>query len=62
VDYSYSENDEFFYGKEPSIELALSVALTEYPDAGTIWIAEATTRTIGEYLAGDGRRGVRRRC
>lgn len=48
--YSYSENEEFFYGHCETVEAAISEALDNYPDAETIYVGEAKQRTIGEYF------------
>ena len=48
--YSYSDNEEFYYGSTDTMELAIAEALNNYPDAETIWIGEATTKTIGKYF------------
>lgn len=48
--YSYSDNEETFYGTADSRIAAISGALDDYPDAETIWIGEATAKTIGSYF------------
>lgn len=50
LEYSYSDNEEMFYGKAATRELAIAEALDNYPDAETIWIGEATKKTIGGYF------------
>lgn len=50
LQYSYSDNEETFYGTADSRIDAISGALDDYPDADTIWIGEAKKKTIGDYF------------
>jgi hypothetical protein len=47
---AYSDNDDFFSDYEPNIKDALQSALCDYPDAETVFIAEASKKTISHYL------------
>ena len=48
--YSYSDDQELFHGQEDTLEAAIVEALDNYPDAETVFVGEATQKTIGEYL------------
>lgn len=49
--FSYSDNEEYFYGQCETMEAAVSEALDDYPEADTIYVGEAIQRTIGEYFS-----------
>lgn len=48
--YSYSDNEEMFYGMADTREQAIAEAVDNYPDTETICIGEAKKKTIGEYF------------
>ncbi len=48
--YSYSDDQELFHGQEETLEAAIAEALDNYPEAETVFVGEATQKTIGEYL------------
>jgi hypothetical protein len=48
--YSYGDNEEILYGMADTREQAIAEAMDDYPDAETIYVGEATQKTIGGYL------------
>ena len=50
MEYAYSDNEELFQGRAPTLAEALEAALDDYPDDESVWIGEATQKTIGGYF------------
>ena len=48
--FAYSEDDENFYSFEPTLKDAILSALSDYPDANKIFVADATKKTISYYV------------